>query len=606
MLNGLYDNSPYLLNPLAVQTIVVALGISLVGIYGLIREQGSRVSVAYFLLTLSMGVWLFAFSRMYSAIDVNLAMWWAKAAYVGIGSIPAAVYNFCALILQDYERLRKRVLTVWSLSALFIALILTTDIQFKSLYHYSWGYFPKAGITSIPFILYFLAVMVMALRSYVAGYRNVIRSSTQQRRSRILLIAFAIGSFAFLDFLGSFGIPWYPSGYVAIFLFTLISGYSIVRYRFMPITAAFAAHQIIDTMNDALIVIDPDGIVRLVNHATCILFKCREQDLVGKRPANGLSKDPAFAETLESVIRSGTVINHEVAYQHEEDPRRILSLTITTMQNPLGEALATVCVVSDITDRKRGEEERERLIAQLQVANEKLQVIDKMKSDFITVVSHELRTPLSTIKAFVELIVMKPGMPEQRKAKIMNAVNVEADRLSLLIADLLDLSRIESGSMMWRITGVSLEDIIRNAITNMGPLIEDKGLRLTTAFLSPLAHISGDHDRLMQVMTNILSNAVKFTPRGGDIHVAVRQETDPRAQIVVEVSDTGVGIPAGDLELIFEKFHRSGDQLIDITEGTGLGLAIVRQIVEYHGGRIWAESTPGRGSVFTFTLPLES
>jgi signal transduction histidine kinase len=106
-------------------------------------------------------------------------------------------------------------------------------------------------------------------------------------------------------------------------------------------------------------------------------------------------------------------------------------------------------------------------------------------------------------------------------------------------------------------------------------------------------------------MTNILSNAVKFTPRGGAIGVAVRQETDPRAQIVVAVSDTGMGIPEGDLDLIFEKFHRSGDQLIDITDGTGLGLAITRQIVEYHGGRIWAESTPGKGSVFTFTLPLK-
>jgi PAS domain S-box-containing protein len=606
MLNNVSDTYPYLLNPLAVQSIVVALGVSLVGVYGLIRERGSRLSVAYFLLTLSMSVWLFAFSRMYSASDANLALWWAKAAYIGIGSIPAAVYNFCALVLQDYERLRKRVLTVWMLSALFITLILTTDIQFTSLYHYGWGYFPRSGITGIPFILFFLAVMVMALRSYVAGYRSVVRNSTQQRRSRILLIAFAIGSFAVLDFLATFGVAWYPSGYVAIFLFALISGYSIIRYRFMPITAAFAAHQIIDTMNDALIVIDPDGIVRLVNRAACILFQCREQDLVGKRPAAALGTNPAFVGTLESAIRSGAASNFEVEYQHREGPRRTLSLTVTSMRNPLGEPLATVCVVSDITARKRGEEERERLIAQLQVANEKLQEIDKMKSDFISIVSHELRTPLSTIKAFVELVVMKPGMPEQRRAKIMNTVNAETDRLSLIISDLLDLSRIESGSMTWRITSVSLEDIIRKTITNMRPLFEEKELRLTTAFSSPLANISGDRDRLIQVMTNILSNAIKFTPRGGAIDVSARQEADPRARIVVAVSDTGRGIPAGNLELIFEKFHRSGDQLTDITEGTGLGLAIARQIVEHHGGRIWAESTPGRGSVFTYTLPLKA
>jgi PAS domain S-box-containing protein len=272
----------------------------------------------------------------------------------------------------------------------------------------------------------------------------------------------------------------------------------------------------------------------------------------------------------------------------------------------IGGAGRVLAVERDISDRKDAEGEREKLIAQLREANAKLQAIDKMKSDFISVASHELRTPLSTIKAFVELVVMKPGMPEPQKTKIMNTVNVEADRLALLIADLLDLSRIESGLMMWRITSVSLEDIIRNAVTNMGPLFEEKGLRLTTAFNAPLDRLSGDHGRLLQVVTNILSNAVKFTPQGGAIDVVVRRETAPRAQIVVEISDTGKGIPAGDLELIFEKFHRSGDQLTSMIEGTGLGLAIARQIVEYHGGRIWAESTPGRGSVFTVALPLTS
>jgi PAS domain S-box-containing protein len=360
MLNGLYNNSPYVLNLLAVQTTLVALGISLLGTYALVREQGSQVSVAYFIQTLSMGVWLFAFSRMYSANDVNLAMWWAKVAFIGIGCLPAAVYNFCALVLQDYKRLRKRVLTVWMTSALFITLILTTDIQFKSLYHYWWGYFPKFGITSIPFILYFFTVLIIAFRSYVAGYRNVVRDSIELRRARILMIAFAIGSYGVVDFLGAFGIPWYPLGYVAIFLLTIISGYSTVRYRFMPITAAFASHQIIDTMKDALFVIDPDGIIRLVNHATCVLFKCREQDLVGKRPTSSLCINTTFAETLESAIRNGTIRSLEVGYQDQENSRLTLSLTITTMPNPLGEPLATVCIMSDITKRKHVEQALEQ------------------------------------------------------------------------------------------------------------------------------------------------------------------------------------------------------------------------------------------------------
>ena len=115
----------------------------------------------------------------------------------------------------------------------------------------------------------------------------------------------------------------------------------------------------------------------------------------------------------------------------------------------------------------------------------------------------------------------------------------------------------------------------------------------------------GDKDRLIQVMTNILSNSIKFTPLGGRIVIAAHHETTPVSQIVVSVSDTGVGIPEGELNLIFEKFHRSGDVLTNNAEGTGLGLAITRQIVEYHGGTIWAESTLGQGSTFIFTLPLD-
>jgi signal transduction histidine kinase len=138
----------------------------------------------------------------------------------------------------------------------------------------------------------------------------------------------------------------------------------------------------------------------------------------------------------------------------------------------------------------------------------------------------------------------------------------------------------------------------------MEPLFENKGLRLTTVFNPPLSRLSGDQDRLVQVVTNLLSNAVKFTPEGGAIHIAVRQEPAPLAQIVVEISDTGMGISPHELELIFEKFHRSDGAHGGTTEGTGLGLAIARQLVEHHGGRIWAASTLGKGSMFTFTLPL--
>ncbi len=241
----------------------------------------------------------------------------------------------------------------------------------------------------------------------------------------------------------------------------------------------------------------------------------------------------------------------------------------------------------------------------LEQANRKRSEIDQVKSDFIAIVSHELRTPLTSIKAFTELILIKPKMPAEKRNRLLTIINNETDRLSRLINDILDLTKIESGKLSWHITKVSLEEIIQTSVTGIQSLADNKSLVMTTSVTRPLPLIFGDRDRLIQVIANILSNAIKFTPQGGKIQITARQGETPKPQIVVAVSDTGVGIPTGDLKLIFDKFRRSGDMLTKNTEGTGLGLTISRQIIEYHGGTIWAESTPGSGSVFTFTLPLD-
>jgi signal transduction histidine kinase len=242
---------------------------------------------------------------------------------------------------------------------------------------------------------------------------------------------------------------------------------------------------------------------------------------------------------------------------------------------------------------------------ELEEVNKKLKEIDKVKSDFISIVSHELRTPLTSIKAFTELILMKPKMLPEKRDKLLQIINNESDRLARLINDILDLTKIEAGKLSWHITRVSLRDIIQTSVSGIQSLADNKSLIIGVSIPEPLPLFFGDRDRLIQVITNMLSNSIKFTPQGGRITVVARLEESPKPQIVVTVSDTGIGIPSNDLELIFEKFRRSGDILTNNGQGTGLGLAITRQIVEYHGGTVWAESTLGQGSIFTFTLPLK-
>ncbi len=600
----MFSPANFFFNLQALPPLITAIAILLLGLTVVIREKGSRESLLYLSYTMAASAWMFCASMALFMSSEDMAFRWMKFASAGVAMIPAALYHFTVVVLQVDTRHRRRVRLAWVVSTLFLAVSLLTNLLFNSFYHYSWGIFIKYRWPAAWFMVYFFLMTVGTLRLYWLEYRRLDRNTTGHRRAKALLTAFSIGYLGAFDFLPALGVPYYPLSSAPMICMLILVARAIWRYRLVDITPAFAAQEIIDTMNDALIVVDPDRVVRLVNQATCGLLGFREQDLVGKRPSDGMARSKEFAEQLESLIGAGAVRDREVEYRPAGTARRVLSLSTSIMRNAAGEPMATVCLLNDITGRKQADEERERLIAQLQEANEKLKSIDKMKTNFISMVSHELRTPLTTIKAFVELLLFKQGIPDEKKVKLMSTVNVETDRLARLITDLLDLSRIEAGSMKWQMGEVSVEELIQSVIASMGVLFENKGLRVTAAFSPPLSRVRGDRDRLVQVVTNLLSNAVKFTQEGGAIQVAVRQETEPLAQIVVEISDDGIGIPDMHIGLIFEKFHRSDDKLTAAIEGTGLGLAITRQIVEHHGGRIWATSTHGRGSVFTFTLPV--
>ncbi len=176
-------------NSLAVQTLVTALGVFGLGIFALTHERGSQRSVAFFLLTQAIGLWLFCFSWMYSATDAQVAMWWARTASVGIALIPAAIYHYSGQLSGDVT-FRKYEPIIWGLSSIFIISIVSTDMLFTSLYHYSWGFYPEYVITSIPFLLYFFGVMIGVVRHHWAVYRRTAKGSIQQIQAKSVLMLF--------------------------------------------------------------------------------------------------------------------------------------------------------------------------------------------------------------------------------------------------------------------------------------------------------------------------------------------------------------------------------------------------------------------------------
>ena len=362
MTSQIFDIARYMFNSLSAQTIVTAFGVLGLGIFALTRERGSQRSVAFFLLTQSIGVWLFCFSWMYSATDVQVAMWWAKAAYVGVGFMPAAIYYYSGQLWGD-AKFRKRAPIIWGLSSIFVIVIITTNMLFGSLYHYGWGFYPKYGTTSILFLLYFFGVMIVAVRHHWAEYRRAVKGSSRQIQAKAVLIAFSVAYLASFDYFAAWGIPLYPFGYIPIFIFLVLSGRAIVRYRLLAITPAIAANQIIDTMHDALIILDREGTIRLINQATCSMLGYSEQDLVGTRPTNSMINDSPFAKLLESFVQGGMVRNYEVDCHTQGNTSRTLSLTTSILRDHLGEPLAIVCVARDVTEHKRADEDLRQLLS---------------------------------------------------------------------------------------------------------------------------------------------------------------------------------------------------------------------------------------------------
>ena len=256
-------------------------------------------------------------------------------------------------------------------------------------------------------------------------------------------------------------------------------------------------------------------------------------------------------------------------------------------------------------------------VTELKVREEQLREMDQLKSNFLSSVSHELRTPLTSVRGFARLIAKdfdrrirpltatdaKLRRYSDRIAGNLKIIQDESDRLTRLINDVLDLSKIESGAIQWRDAVIEVDDMVRRAYNAAsGQFNENPKVKAELRVAAGLPKVRIDRDRLVQVIVNLLNNAAKFTDEGV-VQLAARAANDDAVEI--SVTDTGVGIPVEDVARVFDKFHQvtKTDTLEDKPKGTGLGLAISRQIVEHYGGRIWVESEFGKGSRFAFTLP---
>jgi putative tryptophan/tyrosine transport system substrate-binding protein len=240
---------------------------------------------------------------------------------------------------------------------------------------------------------------------------------------------------------------------------------------------------------------------------------------------------------------------------------------------------------------------------ELALANERLKELDRMKSDFVSKVSHELRTPLTAIKGAVDLVLREVAGPlTEKQTHYLTRVRSNTQHLAGLINDLLDLSKIESGRIEIKSSCVSLSGLLHEVVEALRPVAAEKVIALEVTIRERSLLVWADRDKINQVLMNLIGNAIKFTPVHGRVTVSASRYGEESVQ--VSVSDTGPGVPPDEKEKIFAKFYRIAEVNGENSKGTGLGLAISKALVELHGGKIWVESEPSRGSNFCFTLPL--
>jgi signal transduction histidine kinase len=237
----------------------------------------------------------------------------------------------------------------------------------------------------------------------------------------------------------------------------------------------------------------------------------------------------------------------------------------------------------------------------LEGLNRQIQEVNQRKSEFVTLVSHELQTPLTSMMGYIELLLEGQGGPlAKRPREWVGIIGDNADRLMALIDDLLDIARIEAGRIELKRTPLDLVPLIQEVARALRPQLEGKDQWFSLELAEALPAVVGDADRVRQILTNLLSNALKYTPSGGRITITARGDA---GRVRVAVQDTGIGLAPEDQAQLFTPFFRARNDATRGVGGTGLGLAITRALVELHGGAITATSAPGQGSTFSFTLP---
>ena len=554
------------------------------------RQRASRVAVLFCLMIVLVGVWFTAFAAMLLTNNAEVATWWARLSLVGVCLLPAAIYDFTMTALRLHSSRKLVVNVVWMIGVAFAGLAGFSTAIVGGVKRHDWGFYPFAGPLTRTFLLVFFAVLVAQVVEGIFEYR---RTDDPKRRKRIgnLMLSFFVVYFGALDFRPMLGYDVRPIGYIPVLAFVAFAWGTIARHRFQAITAARAAREILDTMAEALFVIDSDARIRVINDAARSMFGYTDADLLGRSidALESLEGDHTISRALHELAQRGPVRDQERTFRHHDGGGIAVAISISPV-NERDVQEGAVVIARDIRERKRAEEELRMTLARLEQSNRELE-------DFAYVASHDLQEPLRKIQAFGDLLKSRHGAQLDDQARdYIERMQSAAKRMQVLINDLLSFSRVTTKAQPF--VRVDLHEIAREVAHDLEVRMHEAG---GTMVIGELPAIDADPLQMRQLLQNLASNALKFHRPGVPPHVEIHGVA-ANNHVEITVSDNGIGFEEKYAERIFtmfERLHGRGKY-----EGTGIGLAICRKIAQRHGGEIVARSKLGEGSTFIVRLPL--
>src|SRR6266571_1004271 len=336
---------------------------------------------------------------------------------------------------------------------------------------------------------------------------------------------------------------------------------------------------ILGTMQDGLLVVDMGRHITLMNRTFENLFELR--DAAVGAPLLETVRNATLDRLIAETLRTGELMQSELMLTDSKtNAERHVEVSAVPMKDDMDLIRGAVVLFHDITQMRR---------------------TDQIRRDFVANVSHELRTPLSILRGYIETLLDNPKTPREELARILQIMERHSKRLGLLVDDLLSLAQLESSSANLEIGEVQLSELFESVLRDWKERLVGKHLRLIVDLAPDMPPIRADETRLQEVLYNLLENAVKYSRENGEIRLQAERR-DP--EIVISVGDNGIGISKDDLPRIFERFYRADKARSRELGGTGLGLAIVKHIAQLHGGRVEAESEPGRGTTVRVFLPM--